>query len=152
MRGFHHGRRRPNAGAYLLFAAAAVVACVSCSDVGPRSSGIAAVTFEPTFSREAVASYERASLVGLTLDNVHFRLERTTGEVARDTSIALVTGQDSIVIETTVHLNASPERLRALLELRVGAVVLFSGSTDLTAVAGAATNVPSIPMTYVGPL
>jgi hypothetical protein len=144
---FFGGRRSPVAGALLLSLAA-------CADLGPtESSGIAAVAVAPSFSQEAIEAYTSAQQVlGLTIDLVHLRLEREDGSAARDSTLKLSLGQDEIAIEFSVTLRAPSEPMRAILELKQGPLVLFSGATNLIAAAGVPTNVPLIPMTYVGPV
>jgi hypothetical protein len=140
-------RRRLTTGALFFFTAAA-----ACADFGPRPANAIAIAVTPTFSREALAAYEGASALGLSIDNVRLRFERADGSVAGDSTVSLALSQDSVVIEATVRLNASPEQLTARLELRLGPLVLFAGATTVNAVAGGMTRTPVISMQYVGPV
>ncbi|HEX7939517.1 MAG TPA: Ig-like domain-containing protein, partial [Gemmatimonadaceae bacterium] len=93
-----------------------------------------------------------ASVLGLSIDNAHLRLTRATGAVARDVTLPIAANQDSLVIDMQVPMVGSQELFTALLELRQGEQVLFSGVGVVLAIAGGAPAVPVIPMLYVGPL
>jgi hypothetical protein len=139
------GRRSPIAGALFLFSAA-------CADLGPDSSSYAAVAIAPTFSRDAVALYRAANLADVPIDNARLRLTRIGGGVARDVTIPIAPAQDSLVIDMNVAITGPSELLTALLELRHGTQVIFSGVGVVLAVAGGSPSVPVIPMVYVGPV
>jgi hypothetical protein len=132
-------------------AGAVFFSATACSEFGPPV-GATAIAVVPTFSREALSAYERANAFGISIDNVRLRFDRVDGSVAGDTTITLALGQDSVVIEAAVRLNASPERLIARLELRLGTLVLFAGVTEIVAVAGGMAQAPLIAMQYVGPV
>ena len=133
------------AGALLLFVTA-------CADFGPRGASAASVVVVPAYSRESVALFQSAAASGLVIDNARLRLTRLTGEAARDVTVPIAPGQDSLVINMVVPITGSQELFTALLELRQGEQVLFSGTALVLAIAGAPPLTPAIPLIYVGPV
>ena len=143
----NRGRLRPWLGALLVFGG------LTCTDSTGLRSGRAVVTLAPVFSDAAAAIYSNAVAAGLAINNVRLKLTRADGSTAKDTTIAIAAGQDSVVIELEVEVNGNSETLRARIDLRDGTIVLFSGSQNVVAIAGAIPQGPPPPITveYEGP-
>jgi hypothetical protein len=134
-----------------------LVAGVTCTDnspTGPRSGhgGLTHLGFVPAFSQAATEIFRNLEAFGFEVDNVHLHLTHASGATAKDTTIAVSPGQDSVVIELVVPLDASQEQLDANIELRDGTTVLFSGTQAIAAkTGGIATTPPPIAVEYSGP-
>jgi hypothetical protein len=139
------GRLRPWLGALLVFGG------LTCTDSTGVRPGQAVVGFAPVFGPTAAAIYSNLVDGGLAIDNIRIQLRRSNGAAARDT-VVVFAGQDSLVIELVVDIEGSAETLNALIDMRDGNTVLFSGSQSLVAVAGTTpSSTPQIPMKYEGP-
>jgi hypothetical protein len=139
------------AGALFLFAG---VTCADSTPTGPRSGlgGLTHLGFVPAFSRAATEIFRNLEAFGFEVDNVHLHLNHASGETAKDTIVVVSPGQDSVVIELSVSLDASQEQLDANIELRDGETVLFSGTQTIAAKTGAiSTTPPPVPVEYTGP-
>ena len=145
-------RRRQHA---VLIAAICVAAGVTCSDrgTGPSSGLLSRIGFRPALTEAASQIYRDLVTFGLDLDNIRLRLTRAGGEVVKDTVIALGANQDEVRVELTIPLRAPEELLTALVELRDGTVVLFSGTQEIIARPGQSGGGDSEPLvvTYTGP-
>jgi hypothetical protein len=128
---------------------------VTCTDLGPTdpgATGFGRVAFAPSLSAAASEVLPRLVTFGLELDNVRLRLTRPDGELVADTTVALGADDDEIRIDLRVPLKSGEERMEALLELRDGETVLFSGTLSLLVRAGATLErPPELEVDYVGP-
>ena len=130
---------------------------VACSDLlfGGGRGGIARVIIEPRFAPREAAIYASLPLFGLTVQSLRLVLLRPgTADTLKDTTVTVTEGQDSVVVELLVVLRQSEERLTAALEMRSGSVLLFYGTTSVTAYAGANPAAPPPPVLvplWVGP-
>jgi hypothetical protein len=129
---------------------------VTCTDgpTTPRNAkgGLAMVSIAPRFSVSNQAVYRGLASFGLTVDNVHIHIDHPPA-APFDTVVAYPSGADSLVLALSIVLNGPTEQLNALIELRDGTQVLFSGVEVITATVGAtpSTPPPAILLTYVGP-
>jgi fibronectin-binding autotransporter adhesin len=131
-----------------------VSSTVTCSEspAGPKSGLRALVGLSPTFSKAATDIYRNLVSFELAVNNIRVRFARVNGEIALDTTVAVVPGQDSIVLELAVTLESGQEVLEALIELRDGELVLFSATQTVTARAGLpSAPPPPIELEYSGP-
>jgi len=87
--------------------------------------------------------FQNLEAFGFEVNNVHLHLEHTNGTTAKDTIVAIASGQDSVVIQMAVTLSGSQETLNANIELRDDNTVLFSGTQTVTARVG---GVPAKPL------
>jgi len=145
---------KPSSRPFALPACLAVLcAGVSCVDLAGPGSDLAFVGFAPAFSRDEAAIYQDLSSFQLSVDNVRLLLKHENGELAIDTVVAIVAGQDSVVIELSVRLHESQELLEANLSLRAGDEIVFAGTQDIPAKRGGnvASRPPAIDMIYMGP-
>ena len=129
---------------------------VTCTDGGPTGpsarNALARLGFAPAFSKEAAAIFQSLEEFGFAVNNVHVLLAHANGSTAKDTTIVITTGQDSVVIQMGVNLNVSPEDLLANIELRDDNTVLFSGTQKITAKTGTSSAAPPpISVQYTGP-
>ncbi|HVZ78170.1 MAG TPA: Ig-like domain-containing protein, partial [Gemmatimonadaceae bacterium] len=130
---------------------------VTCTEspTAPRNARhgmTASLSLQPSFSRDAQAALSNLGAFGLNVDNVHIHIEHPPA-APLDTVIPFPANADSIVLSLSIQLNAPTEQLSALIELRQGAQVLFSGTQTLFASVTGTPSQPSspVPITYVGP-
>jgi hypothetical protein len=131
-----------------------VSSTITCSEspAGPKGGLRAIVGLSPTFSKAATDIYRNLVSFELAVNNVRVRLQRANGDIALDTTAAVSAGQTEIVLELSVELESTQEILDALIELRDGEQVLFSGTQTITARSGFPTAAPPpIELEYTGP-
>ena len=145
-------RSRPRA---LLLGILCVFAGVTCTDkglTGPDGGLRGRVGILPSLTAAASQIYQNLVTFGLELDNVHLQLKRRSGELVKDTVIAIGDNTDEIRVEITVQLRSSEELLDALVELRDGTEVLFSGTQQIIARSGQSGGQgPALEVNYIGP-
>jgi hypothetical protein len=106
----------------------------------------------PSLSAEATEVFDRIDDFGMQLNNVRIALTRLDGSFVYDTTVALVAGQDSLVLELAVPLTESRELISARVELRDSALVVFEGSENVELRRGGSPRVtPMIVLDYTGP-
>ncbi len=153
-RGFTRSPRRSLLRALTFLGAALTLAC---SDLlfGGGHGGVARVIIEPRFAPREAAIYASLPKFGLIVESLRLVLIRPgTVDTLKDTTVAILEGQDSIVVALQVALTKSEERLTAVLEMRSGSMLLFSGTVSVTAYAGANPTAPPPPVLvplWVGP-
>jgi hypothetical protein len=130
----------------------AMVGGLTCTDLsGPRTA-VTQVGLAPRFTRAAEDALRSLASFDLALDNVRVRLNRGDGTTAVDTVVAVNPGVESVSIELTVRVNGSEEQFNAIIELRAGDLVLFSGTQVVVAkTTGSSSSGPPIEVEYVGP-
>ena len=145
-------RSRPRA---LLLGILCVFAGVTCTDkglTGPDGGLRGRVGILPSLTAAASQIYQNLVVFGLELDNVHLQLKRRSGELVKDTVIVIGDNTDEIRVEITVQLRSSEELLDALVELRDGTEVLFSGTQQIIARSGqSGADRPPLEVNYTGP-
>ena len=146
-------RRPPSRLAALLAALVVASAGITCTDsTGPKNGLRALVGFAPVLSTAATDVYRNLASFELAITNVRVRLERANGDIASDTVIAVVPGQDSVVLQVSVELEGTQEAFEARVELRDGDLVLFSGTQTITARVGIPSGPPPpIVLEFTGP-
>jgi fibronectin-binding autotransporter adhesin len=134
-----------------LAAVAVLLAGVTCTEgTGPIRNRVS-VALAPSFSQAALSAWSNVVSSGLSVDNIHIQLDHADGSTAKDTVVAYA-GEDSLVIEIEVEIKGSNETLGALVEMRDGTLVLFSGENNVLAVAGAIPQTPpEVKMEFAGP-
>ena len=129
--------------------------CVSaCVDMGSTEPG--ALTFigvAPVFQEEEATTLRELPAFDLVVDNLRLQLKYENGETAIDTVIAILPGQDSVVIDVAVPMPRPQELFEAVVFLLDSDVVLFAGTQDIPAKRGGdlTSRPPVIAMTYQGP-
>ncbi len=119
----------PGATRVTLALALALGACVDGAPVSPGD--LTRVVVAPAFSLLAAAALDLSSL-----DRVVVRVVRPPSLVLAEASAAIPPGKEPIVVDLTVELSGSRERLRIEAELWAGATLAFSGSrTESVSVA-----------------
>ena len=129
------------------------VALTSCMvPTGTETRMSAYLGIMPAMSDSARATLQEIDSFGLELNNVRVALTREDGSFLYDSTIAIVAGQDSIVLEVIVPLSQARELVSALVELRDSALVVFSGSESVELRRGGSPSVaPLIMLDYTGP-
>jgi hypothetical protein len=148
-----------------LLIALSAIGLVTCADVtgGTRPGGLVRATFALTPRFEPSASLTAASLaqLGLEYDSVRVVIVRLPTdtlkpptETLRDTTIRYHSTDSPVTLELSV-LAVPGEQLRATVQYKSGATVLFEGKANVTAtpanVAGTPANAVSITVKYTGP-
>ncbi|MGH7636493.1 MAG: Ig-like domain-containing protein, partial [Gemmatimonadaceae bacterium] len=125
---------------------------LTCTDLSAPKGGLTRVGIAPAFTREAEGAYQRLAKLAVALDNIRLRLNRADGTSAVDTVVVIPAGAESVTIELDVRVNGAEERFNAVIDLRVGDLVLFSGTQVVIArTTGTSPSVPPIEVEYVGP-
>ena len=127
---------------------------LSCSDVMLRGSGMARVVVEPTFTRQdgEILRSLRAFNLGVTTLRVVLRRPNQE-EILAEQTIAVEEHQTEIVVALDVQINGTQELLTASVQMFSGDVLVFSGSVDVLARAGADPTAarPQLLLVWVGP-
>lgn len=144
-------RRLSRLGLYL-GSGLALVAGITCADisVGPRTA-MTQIGLAPQFTRAAEDAFRNLASFHLELDNIRVRLNRGDGSTAVDTVVAVDAGAESVTIELTVRMNGTEEQFNAVIDLRAGDLVLFSGTQVVVAKSGGSQPGPPVEVEYVGP-
>lgn len=134
------------------------IGLVTCADIatGNRPRGLERATFAfvPKFEPGANRTVTALAQVGLQYDNVRIVIVRPETDTLKDTTVAFHSTDAPLTLELSV-LAIPEEHLGATLQFKSGTVVLFQGSSNVTAtpanIPGTADNAVSIAVTYVGP-
>jgi len=129
--------------------AAGSVALSTCADPSTAGrSGIGAIAFRPVF-----ASGVNTAAAGLAIDNVRIIILRPPEDVVLDRVVTFSLDSATLRIQLSVELEAQAESLDATVELRSGALVLFSGSRRILVTQGGPPTgtPPALVLNYVGP-
>jgi len=129
---------------------------VSCSDAlfGRRAeTGFASIAIAPQFTRENATIYRSLKDFALQVNNFRVVLKRaTTTDTLKDTTVVVNPGDTAVVVEMQVPIKPPQELLTAVLEIRSGDILVFSGSINIVAEGGAnLANPPALVPVYVGP-
>jgi hypothetical protein len=149
----------------LAAAVLSAVGLVTCADApstikdsGPRPpSGqfSARLSLAGQLSPEAQQTVASLAAVNLAINNVRIVLIRPPADTLRDTIVAVTAGQSSLTTDLTININGVEETLSAVIQLRDGSNVLFSGTQEVRAVANVSgvppVANPPVPLGYVGP-
>jgi len=133
---------------------AAAIVSLSCSDVTQRGAGLARIAFEPTFSAKDADIFRALRSFNLGVTTLHITLRRpNTTEIVADTTITVPEDATEIPILVDVTINGSEELFIASLEMFSGEVLIFSGSVNVVARAGADPSAvrPQLQLVWVGP-
>ncbi|HYC49654.1 MAG TPA: hypothetical protein VEB19_00970 [Gemmatimonadaceae bacterium] len=136
-----------------LLAAIATVS-LSCSDVVQRGAGLARIAFEPHFAAHDAAILRSLRTFNLGVTSLHVTLRRPnqTQSIA-DTTVTVADDQTEIPVVIDVPIVGSEEFFIANLEMFSGDVLIFSGTVNVLAKAGAdpTTARPQLQLVWVGP-
>ena len=127
---------------------------LSCSDVMLRDRGMARIVFEPVFSKHdgEILQSLRSFNLGVTTLRVVLR-RPNVDEILAEQTITVDEHQTEIEVALDVQINGTEELLVASLQMFSGEVLIFAGSVNVLAKAGAGpTGVrPQLQLTWVGP-
>lgn len=128
---------------------------LSCSDnfLGGRG-GRARIVLQSELSQRDAAIYRSLESFGLAVSTLHVVLTRAgTEDVVAEQSITLADGQDEVLVSMDVIITGTEELLTATIEMRSGETILFAGSLNVLARAGAAVGgpIPVLVPVWVGP-
>lgn len=130
----------------------AAVGGLTCTDLSGPGTSLSHVGLAPRFTRAAEDALKNLANFHLDLNNLRVRLNRGDGSTAVDTVVSVNTGAESVSIELTVSVNGTEEQFNAVIELRAGDLVLFSGTQVVVAkTTGSSSSGPPIDVEYVGP-
>ena len=127
---------------------------LSCSDAMLRGRGMARVVVEPAFSKHdgEILKSLRAFNLGVTTLRVVVR-RPNQDEILAEQTITVEENQTEIVVALDVQINGSEELLTASVQMFSGDVLIFRGSVDVLAKAGANPTAarPQLMLAWVGP-
>ncbi|HSC58359.1 MAG TPA: hypothetical protein VLC11_02255, partial [Gemmatimonadales bacterium] len=127
------------------------LAVVTCSDdhlSGPSGGSRGYFAFRPvTHLSSPAASF------GIVVDSVHIVLTRPPSTVVLDTTAAFPADSTDLHLSLLVPLQQQAETLLALVELKAGPSVVFSGTQNVVVVNGppGSSPPPAISLAFVGP-
>ena len=123
----------------------ALAVCGDPTSPGRRTANLA---FAPAVSAEGVIAMQSA---GLQIDNVHIVIRRSDESLVLDTTITFPAGSNEVRLNASVEIDGTSETFSALIELRSGQQVLFSGFQSIEARPGGITAPAQVDVTFVGP-
>jgi hypothetical protein len=127
---------------------------LSCSDMVSRGRGLARVDFEPRFSQHDAEILKSLRTFGLGVTSLQVKLRRPDSEdVLADTTVTVADDQTEISVTLDVVIEGTEELLVASLRMFSGEVLIFSGSINVLAKAGADPTAarPQLQLVWVGP-
>jgi hypothetical protein len=127
---------------------------LSCSDAMLRGRGMARIVFEPTFSTHDGEILRSLRTFNLGVTTLRVALRRPDAdEILAEQTITVDEHQTEIEVALDVQINGSEELLVAVIEMFSGDVLIFTGSVNVLAKAGAdpGTARPQLQLVWVGP-
>lgn len=127
---------------------------LSCSDATFRDGGLARVMLEPRFSQQDAEIYRSLQRFGLGVTSLRVQLRRpNSSEIVVERTVTV--SEDATEIEVTLDVNVvgTEELFQASLQMFSGDVLIFSGSVNVVARAGADPTAarPQLQLVWVGP-
>lgn len=133
---------------------AATALTLSCSDAMLRGRSLARIVVEPTFSERDGEILKSLRTFNLGVTTLHVALRRPNAdEIVAEQTIAVEENQTEIEVVLDVQIHGSEELLLASLEMFSGEVLIFSGTVNVIAKAGADPTAarPQLQLVWVGP-
>jgi YVTN family beta-propeller protein len=122
-----------------------LVTLAACEDATrPGTPRQASLTLHPVFPAGFLIG-------GLSINRARIVVVRPPSAVLNDVTVPFDPEAAQLQVSVPVLLREVQESLSVTLELRAGAQVLFSATSDVEVSAGPGSPQPSLPLTYVGP-
>lgn len=127
---------------------------LSCSDAMLRGGGRAHIVVEPLFAKHEADILRSLRSFNLGVTTLHAVVRRpSTEEVLGEQTITVDENATEIEVSIDVTISGTEELLTASIEMFSGEVLIFSGSVNVLAKAGAdpTTARPQLQLLWVGP-
>ena len=119
-----------------------------------RGRGMARIIVEPTFAKHDGEILKSLRTFNLGVTTVHVALRRPNApEILAEQTVTVDEHQTEVEVALDVQINGSEELLVASIQMFSGDVLIFSGSVNVLAKAGAdpTTARPQLQLVWVGP-
>lgn len=127
---------------------------LSCSDAFVGRGGLARVAFEPRFSQQDAEILRGLRTFGLGVTSLTVRLRRpNSNDIVAEKTVTVEEDQTQVEVALDVAIVGTEELFTASLQMYSGDVLIFSGTVNVVAKAGAnptATR-PQLELVWVGP-
>lgn len=127
---------------------------LSCSDAFVARGGLARVALEPRFSQQDADILRGLRTFGLGVTSLTVKLRRpNSNDIAAEKTVTVEDDQTQVEVALDVAIVGTEELFTASLQMYSGDVLIFSGTVNVVAKAGAdpTTTRPQLQLVWVGP-